>query len=274
MALTFRYLAKTTIPVEVEGLTPAALRGKSMAEIERFEIWHGKESLPLAEMFQVTGTLDDGRFDLEGDLSGVHWIGAHLTEGEIHVHGSAGRHVGSQMQGGRIVVDGAAGDYLGSEMQGGRIEVRADAGDLVGAAYRGSARGMTGGTILVGGNAGNEVGLALRRGLIAIGGDAGEMAGANMIAGTLLLFGKCGQRPGAQMRRGTIGLLGEQPTELLPTFRFACRTQPTVLPLLLEHLNKIGFRFDRSVAAAPVDLYHGDMLALGRGEIFLRPAAA
>ena len=260
--------------MEIEGLTFEAIQGKSLAQIERFEIYHGKEKLPLAELFAVAGSLDDQRIDFEGNLSGVHWIGAHLDRGEIHIHGSAGRHVGSQMCGGKIRVDGDTSDWLGGEMQGGLIDVRGNAGNLVGAAYRGSARGMTGGTILVGGNAGHEVGHSMRRGLVAIGGDVGDMAGSNMIAGSLLIFGSCGLRPGAQMRRGTIALLGAEPTELLPTFRFACRWRPSILPVLLQQLAGHDFSIEPSLCRSDFDLYHGDMLALGKGEILQRSQVA
>ena len=37
MALTLRYEARTAVPIEVEGVIPDRLRGKSMAEIERLE---------------------------------------------------------------------------------------------------------------------------------------------------------------------------------------------------------------------------------------------
>ncbi len=274
MALRLRYLAETTVPIEIEGLTPTAVRGKSLAEIERFEIFHGNRRLPLAEFFQISGDPSDLRFDFEGDLSSVHWIGAHLEQGAIHIHGSAGRHVGSQMRGGTIFVEGDAGDMLGAEMRGGRIHVRGSAGHLTGAAYRGSARGMTGGTLLVEGNVGNEVGHSMRRGLIAVGGAAGDLAGFNMIAGTVLVFGHCGIRPAAGMRRGTVALLGKQRPALLPTFRRACSYRPQALTLLLRQLRQYGFPFDDSLLTAHYELFHGDLLTVGRGEVLLRQPAA
>ena len=173
MAITLIYNAQTTIPVEVEGLTPDGVFGKSLSEIERFEIFHGNRKVPLAEMFSVSGDASDGRMEFCGDLSGVHWIGAHMKTGVVHVQGAAGRHVGSQMGGGEIIVEGNAGDWVGAEMRKGLISVKGHAGHLTGAAYRGSVKGMTGGTILVDGNAGNEIGFSMRRGLIAIGGSAG-----------------------------------------------------------------------------------------------------
>ena len=130
MSLTLRYHAKTSVPVEIEGVVPDRLRDKSLAEIERLAIFHGNRKLALAELFSVSGDPADGRIDLEGDLAGVHFIGYGMKRGEIHVHGNAGRHVGGEMTGGRIKVDGNAGDWVGGEMHGGLIHVAGNAGHL------------------------------------------------------------------------------------------------------------------------------------------------
>lgn len=273
MALRLSYRGETSVPVEVEGLTPDWACDKSLTEIERFEIFHGNRKVPLAEMFAVAGDAADKRFDFEGNLAGVHWLGAHMQSGEVHIHGAAGRHVGSDMRGGRIVVDGDAGGWVGAEMQNGLIHVRGSAGHLVGAAYRGARTGMTGGTIFVEGDAGNEIGHTMRRGLIAIGGKAGDMLGFNMLAGTVIVFGECGIRPGAGMQRGTLVLLHENPPPLLPTFRFGSTFEPLMVQLLLRDLKERGFATDVSQPPAPLDLYHGDLVSLGKGEVFVRRAA-
>ena len=270
MPLTLTYTAETSVPVEIEGLTPDWACDKSLAQIQRFEIFHGNQKLPLAEMFEVAGDPSDRRFDFHGDLAGVHWIGAHMREGEIYLHGPGGRHIGSQMHGGEIHVAGDAGGWVGAEMHGGLIHIAGSAGHLVGAAYRGSAKGMTGGTILVDGDAGNEIGLTMRRGMIAIGGQAGDMLGFNMIAGTVLVFGPCGIRAGASMRRGTLGLLGMEPPPLLPSFRYAYTARPEVLALMLHALRRQGFAVGEQLLDDAYDQYNGDFVALGRGEIFLR----
>ena len=270
MSLTLTYKAETSVPVEIEGLTPTWANGKTLAEIGRFDIYHGNEKLPLGEMFDVEGDASDLRFDIHGDLSGVHWIGAQMSEGEIEVHGPAGRHVGSEMTGGTIHVDGDARGWVGAEMRGGLIHIRGNGGHLVGAAYRGSPKGMTGGTILVDGDVGNEVGLTMRRGMIAVGGRAGDMLGFNMIAGTVMVLGECGIRPGAGMRRGTLGLLGPNPPKMLPSFRFACTARPQVLPLMLNELRSQGFSIDDDLLTADCDVFNGDLVALGRGEILVR----
>jgi len=267
MTLRLVYHGETTIPVEIEGFTPEWACDKPLAEIERFEIFHGNRKIPLAELFTVTGNPDDQHFEFSGNLAGVHWIGAQMTCGRIDIHGPCGRHLGSEMRGGEIHVAGDAADWVGPEMRGGLIHVRGNAGHLVGAAYRGSAKGMRGGTILIDGNAGNEIGLTMRRGMIAIGGSAGDLLGFNLIAGTVLVFGNCGIRPGAGMRRGTLGLFGPNQPTLLPSFRFAATARPQIVRVMLQHLSQQGMTSHDELLTADFDFYQGDLVALGRGEI-------
>jgi formylmethanofuran dehydrogenase subunit C len=270
MTLNLRYRAQTSVPVEIEGVVPDRLRERSLAEIERIEIFHGNRKLRLAEMFSASGDASDARIHFEGDLAGVHFIGYGMTAGEIRVHGNAGRHLGGEMTGGRIIVDGNAGDWVGGEMHGGLIRVAGSAGHLIGAAYRGSKRGMTDGAILISGDVGSEVGAAMRRGTIAIGGSCGDAAGFGMIAGSILVFGGCGIRIGAGMRRGTIALLGRDPPALLHTFRKAGCFRPLFLRLLLRELAGLGFESARAELEQELLLYHGDLVALGKGEIWMR----
>src|SRR4030095_12255142 len=268
--LTLRYKGQTPIPVEVEGLTPSAIRSMPLADIQRIEIFEGNRKVPLADFFDVTGDPSDGRLEFEGNLAGVHWIGAQMSDGEIHIRGDAGRHVGSEMTGGTIHVHGNASDWVGGEMHGGLIHVHGNAGHLVGSAYRGSAKGMTAGVILIDGSACNEVGLTMRRGLLAVGGECGDFVGANLIAGTVLVFGPCGNRPAAAMRRGTVGLFGANPPSLLVSFRKSCVCQPTFLRLILRHLESLGFAVPSECYHANYGIYHGDHVAVGRGEILIR----
>ncbi len=270
MPLILRYLGQTSVPVEIEGLVPDRLREKSTAEIERLEIFHGNRKLPLAELFAVTGDPSDARMEFEGNLAGVHFIGYGMTAGEIHVHGNAGRHLGGEMTGGRIIVEGSAGDWVGGEMHGGLIHVAGSAGHLIGAAYRGSKRGMTDGTIMIGGDVGSEIGAAMRRGTLAVGGSCGDAAGFGMIAGSILVFGGCGIRTGANMRRGTIALLGPDTPGLLHTFRKAGCFRPLFLRLLLRELARLGFQPALMELEQELALYHGDLVALGKGEVWMR----
>ena len=74
LELTLRSLS--SVPIEVDGLVPDALAGKSLAEVERWPIFRGNEQLPLAELFHVRGATGDGRIVFQGDMPGVHRIGA------------------------------------------------------------------------------------------------------------------------------------------------------------------------------------------------------
>ena len=269
MPLRLTLRVKTSVPLEVEDITPDTVRGKSLADVERLEIFEGNVKSRLADFFTVSGDTSDDIHEWAGDLAGVHWIGAKMETGRVIVEGNAGRHVGSEMRGGEIYVQGNASDWVGGEMHGGLIHIRGRAGHLVGAAYRGSAKGMTKGTILIGGDAGNEIGHSMRRGLIAIGGNIGDLAGINMLAGTILLFGDSGIRHGAGMKRGTIGFFGKTRPPLLPTFRHACRYRPEMLPLMFRHLRRLDFAVPNELLSQEFDLYNGDFLAGGRGELLM-----
>ena len=272
MPLQITLLESSSVPLEVEGLVPDQLQPRKLAEIERMDVFQGNRKIPLAEFFSVSGDPTDGHVIWEGNLAGVHWIGAKMKSGLVEVRGDAGRHVGSEMSGGEIHVRGDAGDWVGGEMHGGQIHVRGDAGHLIGAAYRGSRRGMTNGTILIGGSAGNEIGHTMRRGLIAIGGNAGDLVGFNMIAGSVVVFGSSGIRHGAGMRRGTLAFLGPELPPILPSFRFACRFNPQLMGLLLMQLKSHQFAVPNEIQDMTLDLYHGDFIEGGRGEMLLRAA--
>ena len=271
MALHLELNQSTSIPLELEGLTPATLRDLKLGDIEQSVIFHGNEKVALADFFRVSGDAADQQIHFAGDLSGVHWIGAKMNSGQISIEGNAGRHLGSEMQSGRIEVHGDAGDWVGAEMVGGTIQVHGNAGHLVGAAYRGSQRGMTGGAIVIGGTAGNEIGHTMRRGLIAIGGAAGDLIGFNMLAGTILLAGSTGIRHGAGMHRGTLVFLADDRPELLPTFTYAGRQRPIVMTMLGRELRELGFS-PADLLEGEFDLFHGDQIEGGRGEVLIRAA--
>ena len=50
MPLSLTYKSETPLPIEIEGFTPACAKGKTLSEIGQFEILHGNEKIPLAEM--------------------------------------------------------------------------------------------------------------------------------------------------------------------------------------------------------------------------------
>jgi formylmethanofuran dehydrogenase subunit C len=270
MPLRLEYHAESAVPVELDGVTPDRLAGRSGAEIERLEVLQGNRRVPLANLFRVAGDPSDGSIDLVGHLRGVHQIGRGMGAGVIRVRGDAGRHLGAGMSGGTIDIEGDAGDWVGCEMQGGVIRVSGSAGDHVGSAYPGSRRGMIDGTILIGGSAGAGCGRSMRRGLLAVGGACGHDVGFGMIAGTILVFGPCGERTGAEMRRGTIGLFGPGPHGLLPTFRPAGRFRPLFFRLIGRELERLGFPVWPGLSVDELTLYHGDLLSLGKGEVWLR----
>jgi len=270
MTLHLRLKTTSNVPLEVEGITPEVVRDKKLADIEKLTMFQGNVKTPLAEFFDVSGDPTDEEIHWEGELSGVHWIGTKMSRGKLRIVGNGGRHIGSEMSGGEIEVEGDAGDWVGGEMSGGLLRVRGRAGHLIGAAYRGSPRGMTGGTLLVHGDVGNELGHSMRRGLLAVGGNVGDLAGFNMRAGTILVFGQGGIRHGAGMRRGTIGFFGETAPPLLLSFRHACSYRPETLGLLFQELRRHDFPIPDELFNTSFDLYHGDMLEGGRGEILLK----
>jgi formylmethanofuran dehydrogenase subunit C len=269
MALHLELTAATNIPLEVEGVTPDQVAALSTDAICRLPIYHGNRSVPLGEFFSVSGSAADMRMDWQGDLRGVHWLGAKMRAGTVHVEGPVGRHAGSEMRGGELRVEGDAGDWLGAEMRSGVIDVRGDAGHLAGAAYRGSRQGMRGGTILIGGQAGNEIGHTMRRGVIAVGGAAGDLIGFNMLAGTIVVLGPVGIRHGAGMRRGTLALLSSERPSLLPSFRYGCRFRPEVMTLLWRGLQQREFPVPPELLTCEYDLFHGDLIEGGRGEMLM-----
>jgi formylmethanofuran dehydrogenase subunit C len=269
MALEITLRQAGTIPIEVEGITPDKCRALPLGEIERLPVFHGNRELAFAELFTVRGSADDRCHCWQGELSSVHWLGAKMQAGQLIVEGSAGRHLGSEMSGGEIEVRGSVSDWVGAEMRGGTLRVAGDAGHLVGAAYRGSPRGMRGGSIIVQGNAGDEVGHSLRRGTIAIGGACGDFVGYHMLAGTIAVLGPSGQRHGANMRRGSLIFLHEHAPRRLPTFQRACHFQPLAIQLVLQELGRLGLKLHREHYCRSLDLYNGDFLSGGRGEMFV-----
>ena len=266
MALRLYYRNRAATFLEVDGVTPTLLAQRSAAEIAALPVWHGNRQEPLGQFFDVSGSATDGRLELEGELTNVHGIGRGMTDGELLVQGSVGRHAGAEMRGGKLSVVGSADDWLGCEMRGGTIDVRGNAGRCVGGAYIGSGRGMRGGTILVHGNVGTEAGHTMRRGLIAVGGRTGDFAALNMIAGTVLAVQGCGARPAAGMRRGSLIVLRGE-ADLLPTFRSAGVCRPLYVRLYLQELRRLGFDFGSEPAA--FQQYAGDHLTGGRGEVLL-----
>jgi formylmethanofuran dehydrogenase subunit C len=253
-------------PLEAEAITPDNLFGKSAADIEKLPVIHGNESAFIGDFFIVEGDGSDAVV-LNGDLSRVKSVAAGMTRGSVRINGDAGMHLGAGMRGGEIIVCGNAGDWAGAEMSGGKIHIHGNAGHGIGGAYRGSRHGMNRGLIIVEGNAGNETGALMRRGLIAVAGNVGDFTGAFMIAGSIVILGAMGIRAGAGLLRGTI--VAFHSTELLPTFRYACRYQPDFLSLMFEELKREGLAVPDNCASGFYKRYSGDFNRSGKGEILI-----
>jgi formylmethanofuran dehydrogenase subunit C len=266
-AVTLRLKEATTIPIEADSICPDNFVGRSQAEIEALPAFYGRRKVTLGDLFSVEGENAD-QIVVAGDLRHVKKIGQRMTRGFITVRGDVGLHLGAYMRGGEIVVEGNAGDWAGAHMQGGRIWIKGNAGHLLGAAYRGEKRGMNRGVIVVEGDAGQEVGALMRRGLIVVLGDVGDFAGAKMIAGSIIVSGRLGARAGAGMKRGTIVALADH-AELLPTFRYDCRFQPTFLRYYLLQLQAWGMSIGDEYFEGFYRRYHGDVTALGKGEVLI-----
>jgi formylmethanofuran dehydrogenase subunit C len=267
MPLTLTLVAPSTIPIEVQGITPDQLREKTLREIQRLPVLHGNRQQELGELFAVTGSAADEQIEFVGECGTVHWIGAGMAAGYVRVTGSVGRHAGSGMSGGELLISGSAGDWAGAEMRRGLLRILGSAGDHAGGAYVGAQKGMTGGSLLIHGDAGNETGRVMRRGLIAVAGCCGDYAAFNMLAGSVMVFGAIGRRPGAGMRRGTLALLGSPPAVLLPTFRRAAALQSTTYRMMLRHLEQLQFPIEASLYGCVPEILRGDLAAGGKGEI-------
>ena len=71
------------------------------------------------------------------------------------------------------------------------------------------------------------------------------------------------------MRRGTLAFLGSERPELLPSFCYACRYQPDMLRLLLRRLGQLGMDIPETLVESEFDLFHGDLIEGGRGEVLM-----
>jgi formylmethanofuran dehydrogenase subunit C len=266
MPVTFHLKRQPVVPLEAEVLSPDTVAERTNDEIRALTVYHGKRQLPLGEFFEVEGEHDDD-LEIHGDLRKVRWIGRAMSRGSVTVHGAVGMHLGAYMTGGRIEVFGDAGDWIGAEMKNGLIRVHGNAGGQVGAAYRGALAGMKGGTILVDGSAGLEVGMRMRRGTIVIGGPARDFAGLQMKGGTIVLLSGAEIRTGAWMKRGTI--ISLKPLQMMPTFAFATRYNPTFVNLYAKHLQQFGIDLPYAAADGCYRRFCGDLSVPGKGEILL-----
>jgi formylmethanofuran dehydrogenase subunit C len=246
VALTLR--ANTRGPLDLRGITPDRCAQLSEREIAALPLWHGGAPASLGDLFDVRGERSL-RLEIEGELGRVSGVGAGMTGGVMHVHGSVGDDAGQAMAGGALRIDGHAGDRLGG-------------------APGGASKGMTGGEIVVFGSAGAAAAGLMRRGLVAVAGRVGGYAGRGMIAGTLVALGPIGEQPGLGSKRGSIIGMGE--VEVPPTYRYACTFEPPHLRVLLTSLQRrFGFPVEARLRDGRYRRYCGDACAPGKGEILV-----
>src|SRR4249919_3535990 len=101
-------LRETQVPalrVDLRGVTPAALSTRSIPEVERWPVGHGKGLVPPAEFFSVAARGDDA-IVLEADLHRFDRVGWRMAGGRLQVEGNVGDYVGGGMRGGELVVRG------------------------------------------------------------------------------------------------------------------------------------------------------------------------
>jgi formylmethanofuran dehydrogenase subunit C len=253
--------------VDARVLSPVALAALSADDVRRLTLPHGRDQLPVAELFDVSAVKEgtEPSLVIEGDLSRFDAIGAGLPGGVIEIHGPVGDAAGIGMTGGRLIVGGRAGDLTGCSMRGGWLEVMGDVGDFAASALPGDMDGMRGGSLVVRGNAGERLADRMRRGTVVVFGDAGAFAASRMVAGTLAIAGRCGPHAAWGMRRGTLVFAGPAPT-LSSTFVPVRANVEVFWRLLANDLARVGGPFE-SLAARSIERFAGDIAVQGKGEL-------
>src|SRR5688572_13569670 len=94
----------STIPLELDGITPDTVANLSALEVGKLPVWHGNRREELGQFFDIsTRTTTAPRpadFQFAGDTRNVHRIGAGMAGGFVYVENVAGRHAGAGMTGG------------------------------------------------------------------------------------------------------------------------------------------------------------------------------
>jgi formylmethanofuran dehydrogenase subunit C len=267
-----KFVLRHTPPsaVDVSGLRPAMLAGKSRKEIAKLPLTGWNEVHRVGDLFSIRGD-DAQRVVVDGADERLLRIGADMEGGELTVVGTAGDYLGESMRNGTIITRGDAGAFVGAGMRGGRIDVSGNAGAFAGSGRAGTLQGMAGGAIVVRGNAGDRAGDRMRRGLLLIEGNAGDYCVSRMLAGTAVVLGRVGIDAGYLMRRGTL-ILGRSPAALLPTFNHNGWHDLLAIRLLLESLTVYGRRFQSFARSRPtLSRWLGDLGCDGKGEILIAP---
>jgi formylmethanofuran dehydrogenase subunit C len=257
---------KDCLPIDVAQISPQIVRGLRHDEVGGLEILRGSRTEHLGNLFEISGTADADGIHWTGDLANVHSIAATMTDGRVTIRGTAGRHVAAQMSGGTVTVEGDVGDHVAAELAGGIVRVHGNAADWAGGGYDSERYGMRGGTLIIDGSTGHHTGRRMRRGLIFVGKSCGSCLGENMLAGTIVVGGQVGADPGIGMRRGS--LLFYQQAQLPLSFAAACTVKPIAVRLLVRRLAELGLQ-PLPLGDRPLQLFNGDLVAGGRGEVFM-----
>jgi formylmethanofuran dehydrogenase subunit C len=114
----------------------------------------------------------------------------------------------------------------------------------------------------------------MRRGLLCVEKTAGQLSGWEMRAGTIVILGPCQGQFGAGMRRGTIVLASarhsaEYMSQIMPTFRPAGRIDSVILNILSSSLAAHGVPRIGEIAQFSFQMFSGDHLSGGRGELLI-----
>jgi formylmethanofuran dehydrogenase subunit C len=267
VSLRLTLVRPPALRLDLRALLPSALAASNVPEIERLELGHGRERVPLAEFFAASGTPGGDTLVLEGDLSRCDRVGWQLAGGQLIVDGPVGDYAGAGMSGGALHVRGDAGWLAACEMAGGTLRVDGDVGDFAAGALPGSMDGMRGGSFRVGGRAGQRFGDRMRRGTAVVFGDAGDFLGSRMVAGTIALGGRAGAHAGYGMRRGSLVFAGPAPT-LASTFVAAAVEVPVIWQLLARDLARHGGPFEQ-LQARRIRRHLGDLSVPGKGELMI-----
>lgn len=260
-----------TVGLDLRGVLPSRLLPMSPEEAAKVTVWEGNQRVELGELFDIEiETRREETLRIIGNLAKADNVGAGLDGGTLFVQGSVGNHAGQEIRSGSLYIHGHVGNNLAEGMKAGFLKVLGNVGDRVGAPLPGENRGMAGGSVFILGSAGNEVGHRMRRGTIAITNNCGDYAGYEMLAGTIFVGGKAGANAGLMMRRGTIILQGNQQSDLTSGFVHSCRFRPAMIPLLAKDFARQEVpEVARLISSRDYDLYHGDLVQMGRGEILL-----
>ena len=97
-ALTFTLKTELAQRVDCSPITPDKLAGKAVEDIASIELVSGRRSLPVAEIFEITGE-DVSDIQFNNSSSKLDHIGHAMTQGSITVKGNAGAYLGQFMAG-------------------------------------------------------------------------------------------------------------------------------------------------------------------------------